>query len=76
MDPQVAVASARDSPGHHGLDLLRHYTDIDFVAPDVTETIEAKSIIEVAHKNNVMFQLNIGPMATSTALALYRSATG
>ena len=43
MDPQVAVASARDSPGHHGLDLLRHYTDIDFVAPDVTETIEAKS---------------------------------
>ncbi len=57
MDPQVAVASARDSPGHNGLDLLRHYTDIDFVAPDVTETIEAKSIIEVAHKNNVMFQL-------------------
>src|SRR2546425_969948 len=59
-DPQIAVATAQYRRGHDCLDLLRHHADIGLVAAVVAEAIEAKAIIEVAEKRDVVLKHHVG----------------
>ena len=59
QDPQVAVLTADDRLGHHGLDLLRHYADVNFLAAIVSEAVEAKPVVEPAKQHDVVLEPDI-----------------
>ena len=79
-DRKIAVRTALDCFRHDGLDFLRHYPHISFVAANVAEAIEAKSVVEVTEQGNIVLEPDIGssPAAAepATATATAKSAAG
>src|SRR5579864_93022 len=71
-DPQIAIAIAADCLRHDRLHLLRDHADIGFAATYITEAIEAKAVIEMAEKDDVVFKREI--RASSAAAATTASA--
>src|SRR5713101_8419177 len=59
-DPQIPVAAAQYRRGHDCLDFLRHHADIGLVAAVVGEAVEAKAVIEVAEKGDVVLERDVG----------------
>src|SRR2546423_2202855 len=59
-DAQIAVAAAQYRRGHDCLDLLRHHADIRLVAAVVAEAVEAKAVVEVAEKREVVLKHHVG----------------
>jgi CO/xanthine dehydrogenase Mo-binding subunit len=57
------------------LHLLRHHTDIGLVAAVIGKAIEADPIGQMAEKNDVVFQRDIGSPATATAATATATAT-
>src|SRR4051794_19479598 len=58
-DAQIAVAATQYRRGHDCLDLLGHHADIDLVAAVVAEAVEAKAIVEVTEKRNVVLKHHV-----------------
>ena len=77
-DRKIAVRTALDCFRHDGLDFLRHYPHISFVAANVAEAIEAKSVVEVTEQGNIVLEPDIGssPAAAESATAAAKSAAG
>src|SRR5262249_12028348 len=67
--PQVAVAPADDRPRRNRQHFLRHHANIGPVAAVVAEAIEAKAVIEMAEKNDVMLERDIGSPSAAAAAA-------
>src|SRR5205814_2916716 len=59
-DAQIAVAAAQYRRGHDCLDLLRDHADIGLVAAVVAEAVEAKAVVEVAEKREVVLKHHVG----------------
>lgn len=74
-DAQIAVFVAHDGLGHDRLNFLRHYADISPVAAVVAEAIETEAIGEVAEKNDVVLERDIGSPSASTAATATASTT-
>ncbi len=77
-DPQVTVPPARNCVRFDSLHVLRHYSDVGFVAAVITEAIEANAVGEMAEQDDVVFQRDVGPSATaasSTTTTATTSAT-
>ena len=60
LDTQIAVAAAQYRRGHDCLDFLRHHADIGLVAAVVAEAVEAEAVIEVAEKEDVVLEHDVG----------------
>jgi hypothetical protein len=59
QDPQVAVLTADDRLGHHGLDLLRHHADVNLPTAIVSEAVEAKPVVEPAEQHDVVLEPDV-----------------
>src|SRR5262245_46853900 len=74
---QVTVATAYDRLGHNSLHLLRDHANESLIASVVPEPIEAKAIVEIAEKRDVMFEHDIGaPTAATSSAATTPAAAG
>jgi hypothetical protein len=69
VHPEGAVPAAADRIRHDDLHLLRHHADIGLVAAVVAEAIEAKAVVELTEKSDVVLEGDVGPAATATAAA-------
>src|ERR1700730_9765694 len=59
-DTQITVAAAQYRRGHDCLDFLRHHADIGLVAAAVAEAVEAEAVVEVAEKEGVVLEHDVG----------------
>ena len=66
---QIATPAAHDSFGFDGLNFLRHYADVDFVAPIVAETVKAEAVVETAQQGDIVLKPDVGPVAAEAAPA-------
>src|SRR3974377_1075951 len=57
---QIAVAAPRHRSRHNPFDLLGHDADIGLIAAVVAEAIEAKAVVQITEKNDVVLQSDIG----------------
>jgi len=69
VHPEGAVPAAADRIRHDDLHLLRHHADIGLVAAVVAEAIEAKAVVELTEKSDVVLEGDVGPAAPATAAA-------
>jgi len=58
------------------LNFLRHYTDIGFITAVIYEPIEAKAVVEMTKKRNVMLQPDVGAPPTAATATATASAAG
>jgi hypothetical protein len=72
-DPQVAILTPGDCIRLNRLHILRHNTDISFVAAVIAEAIEANAVGKVTEKNNIVLECDV--RSPSTAAATSTAAT-
>ena len=64
---QIAVAITRDGRGCDALYVLSDDAHIGFVAAIVAEAVEAEAVVEIAEKDNVVLQADIGTASAASA---------
>ena len=81
VHPQIAVSAARHDVRRDLHDLLRHDADVGLAAAVIAKAIEAKTIVQIAEKNDVMLEPDVGaptpaaaPAATAAAAACAQAA--
>ena len=61
----ISIADHRGR--HHGLNLLRHDTNIGALFAIVAEAIEAQTVCHLAEKDDVVLEGHVGPSSAATA---------
>src|SRR5262249_49048086 len=69
VHPQIAVAAARHDVRRDLHDLLRNDSDVGFAAAVIAEAIEAKTIVQITEKNDVMLEQDVGAPTPAAAPA-------
>lgn len=67
VDPQVAVLTTHDGLRHSCLHFLRHHTDVSSIAAIIAEAIVAKAVGEMAEKDNIVLERDIGSSPAAAA---------
>ena len=66
---QGSVVVTYDGLRHDRLHFLRHHADIHAVAAVIAEAIVAEAVSEMAEKNDIVLERNIGPPSATTTTA-------
>ena len=75
VDPQITMVVLRHCFRHDLRNLLCHDAYIWLIATVVAETIEAKTVVQIPQKNDVVLQSDVGaPAATATSAAATAAA--
>ena len=64
-DPQIAILALRDCVRLNHLHILRHNTDIGFVAAIVAEAIEANAVGKMTEKNDIVLERDVRSPSTA-----------
>src|SRR5262249_23263588 len=76
VHPQIAVSAARHDVRRDLHDLLRHDADVGLAAAVIAKAIEAKTIVQIAEKNDVMLEPDVGAPTPAAAPAAATAAAG
>jgi hypothetical protein len=71
---QGSVVVTYDGLRHDRLHFLRHHADIHAVAAVIAEAIVAEAVSEMAEKNDIVLERNIGPPSATTTTATAATA--
>jgi hypothetical protein len=66
-DPQIAILALRDCVRLNPLHILRHNTDIGFVAAIVAEAIEANAVGKMTEKNDIVLECDVRTPSSAAA---------
>src|SRR5262249_48646360 len=76
VHPQIAVSAARHDVRRDLHDLLRHDADVGLAAAVIAKAIEAKTIVQIAEKNDVMLEPDAGAPTPAATPAAATAAAG
>src|SRR6185503_3691890 len=69
IDPEIAIASARDRLGPCRLHFLRDDADIGLVAAEIAEAVIAEAALEMTEQDDIVLQRDVGTPAAASAAA-------
>ena len=74
-DPQIAILTPGDCIRLNQLHILRHNTDISFVAAIIAEAIEANAVGKMTEKNDIVLECDVRSPSTSAATSATTTTT-